>query len=175
MGCVGSRRAAIFTDKNDNLIETEAKYREMRASPNHLSKFGISVNQDGAPRSLFNLLGRREVSHSKLSEVWPEVKDAPTHILEYIKTNSLYESYIERQDADIKAYRKDERLKLPKDLDFEGIGGLSTEAKQALVKTGPRTLGHASRVPGVTPAAIMILMRHVKTNRSRVKELANAQ
>ena len=69
LGCVGSRRAAIFTDKNDNLIETEAKYREMRASPNHLSKFGISVNQEGAPRYLFNLLGRREVSHSKLSEV----------------------------------------------------------------------------------------------------------
>ena len=175
LGCVGSKRATIFNDKNDSLIETEAKYKKMRASPNHLSKFGISVNQDGAPRSLFSLLGRREVSHSKLSEIWPEVKDAPTHILEYIRTNSLYESYIERQDADIKAYRKDERLKLPKDLDFEGIGGLSTEAKQALVKTGPRTLGHASRVPGVTPAAIMILMRHVKTNRSRVKGQANAQ
>ena len=107
--------------------------------------------------------------------VGPPGNRFPTHILEYIKTNSLYESYIERQDADIKAYRKDERLKLPKDLDFEGIGGLSTEAKQALVKTGPRTLGHASRVPGVTPAAIMILMRHVKTTRSRAKELANAQ
>ena len=176
LGCVGSRRAKIFNNKNHKLTETEAKYREMRASPNRLSKFGITVNQDGAPRSLFNLLGRREVSHSKLSEVWPEVKDVPIHVLEYIKTNSLYESYIERQDADIKAYRKDEQLQLPKDLDFEGIGGLSTEAKQALVKTGPRTLGHASRVPGVTPAAIMILMRHVKTKKkSRVKELANAQ
>ena len=172
-GCVGSRRAAVFRDKNHMLIEAEKKYREMKASPNHLSKFGISVNQDGAPRSLFSLLGRREVSHSKLGEVWPEIKDAPAHIIEYIKTNALYESYIERQDADIRAYRKDERLKLPKDLDFELIGGLSTEAKQALVKTNPRTLGHASRVPGVTPAAIMTLMRHVKTSRSRIRGRAN--
>ena len=173
LGCVGSRRAALFNAKNHRLTETEAKFRELRASPSHLSKFGISVNQDGAPRSLYSLLGRREVSYSELGEVWPEIKDAPTDIIEHIKTNSLYESYIERQDADIKAYRKDEKLELPRDLNFERIGGLSTEAKQALVKTSPRTLGHASRVPGVTPAAIVILMRHVKTSRSKVK--ANEQ
>jgi tRNA uridine 5-carboxymethylaminomethyl modification enzyme len=170
---VGSRRAALFNAKNHRLTETEAKFRELKASPSHLSKFGISVNQDGAPRSLYSLLGRREVSYSELGEVWPEIKDAPTDVIEHIKTNSLYESYIERQDADIKAYRKDEKLELPRDLNFERIGGLSTEAKQALVKTSPRTLGHASRVPGVTPAAIVILMRHVKTSRSKVK--ANAQ
>ena len=173
LGCVGSRRAALFKAKNHKLIETEAKFKELRASPSHLSKFGISVNQDGTPRSLYSLLGRREVGYSELGEVWPEIKDAPTDIIEHIKTNSLYESYIERQDADIRAYRKDEKLELPKNLNFEHIGGLSTEAKQALVKTSPRTLGHASRVPGVTPAAIVILMRHVKTGRPKVK--ANAR
>ena len=107
LGCVGSRRATIFTDKNYKLIETEAKYREMTASPNHLSKFGISVNQDGAPRSLFNLLGRREVSHSKLSEIWPEVKDAPTHILEYIKIKEWEEKF----DREQKAREDNEKLK----------------------------------------------------------------
>ena len=173
LGCVGRRRAALFKAKNHKLIETEAKFKELRATPSHLSKFGISVNQDGAPRSLYNLLGRREVSYSELGEVWPEIKDAPIDIVEHIKTNSLYESYIERQDADINSYRKDEKLELPKDLNFERIGGLSTEAKQALIKTSPRTLGHASRIPGVTPAAIVILMRHVKTSRSKAR--ANTQ
>ena len=173
LGCVGRRRATLFEAKNQKLIETEAKFKELRASPSYLNKFGISVNQDGTTRSLYNLLGRREMSHSELGKIWPEIKDVPTDIIEHIKTNSLYESYIERQDADINSYRKDEKLELPKDLNFEHIGGLSTEAKQALVKTSPRTLGHASRVPGVTPAAIVILMRHVKTSRSKAK--ANAQ
>jgi tRNA uridine 5-carboxymethylaminomethyl modification enzyme len=110
-------------------------------------------------------LGHKEVDVARLCEVWPVIKAVPSSILGHIKTNSLYASYIERQDADIRAYRKDETLKLPQDLDFNIIGGLSTEAKQALLATNPNTLGHASRIPGVTPAAVMILMRYLKTTR----------
>jgi tRNA uridine 5-carboxymethylaminomethyl modification enzyme len=116
-------------------------------------------------------LGNRDIDFLKLCKVWPEIQEVSQPVLEFVKTNSLYESYITRQDADIRAYRKDETLMLPSNLNFQAIGGLSSEAKQALISTKPRTLGHASRVPGVTPAAVMILMRYVKSGKIKGKKL----
>jgi tRNA uridine 5-carboxymethylaminomethyl modification enzyme len=165
VGCVGVDRAKIYEGKHKILEETELNLKQLKASPNRLASFGVLVNLDGISRSAFELLGNKEINFAKVCEVWPNIKAVPSSILAHIKTNSLYASYIERQDADIRAYRKDETLILPKDLDFNIIGGLSTEAKQALLATKPYTLGHASRIPGVTPAAVMILMRYLKGTR----------
>jgi tRNA uridine 5-carboxymethylaminomethyl modification enzyme len=171
-GCVGVGRAKIHEAKINVLKETELKLKLLKASPNHLAGFGVLVNLDGVARSAFELLGNKEVDSALLCEVWPDIKAVPGPVLNHIKTNSLYSSYIERQDADIRAYRRDETLKLPIDLDFNAIGGLSTEAKQALLATRPHTLGHASRIPGVTPAAVMILMRYLKTTRRGDKRVS---
>jgi len=169
-GCVGEKRATFFNKKNQRLIKAERDLRDLKASPNRLRNYGILVNHDGIARSAFELLGSKDINFLKLCKVWPEIKEVSRPVLEFVKTNSLYESYITRQDADIRAYRKDEMLMLPSNLNFESIGGLSSEAKQALISTKPRTLGHASRVPGVTPAAVMILMRYVKSGKTRGKK-----
>ena len=169
-GCVGEKRATHFNKKNQRLIKAERDFRDLKASPNRLRNFGILVNHDGIARSAFELLGNKDINFLKLCKVWPEIKEVSRPVLEFVKTNSLYESYITRQDADIRAYRKDEMLMLPSNLNFESIGGLSSEAKQALISTKPRTLGHASRVPGVTPAAVMILMRYVKSGKTQGKK-----
>ena len=169
-GCVGEKRATFFNKQNQRLIKAERDLRDLKASPNRLRNYGILVNHDGIARSAFELLGNKDINFLKICKVWPEIKEVSRPVLEFVKTNSLYESYITRQDADIRAYRKDEMLMLPSNLSFESIGGLSSEAKQALISTKPRTLGHASRVPGVTPAAVMILMRYVKSGKTQGKK-----
>ena len=125
----------------------------LKLSPSALSKLGIVVNQDGIKRSAHELLGHRDIGKERVLEIWPEVGQIPQQYLELCRNNSMYESYVRRQEADIEAYRKDENLVFPEGIDFCSVGGLSNEARQALETVKPQTLGQAARIPGITPAA----------------------
>ena len=134
----------------------------LNASPAQLAEDKIKVSQDGAPRTALKLLAHKGVTLEKVYQLWPELRRFPKPILEQLATDSLYAGYLERQRADIEAYRKDETLILPDRLDYSVIGGLSNEMREKLSGAQPSTIGAAGRIPGVTPAAITALLRYVR-------------
>ena len=161
-GCVGENRIAVWSLKKQKLDHARNLSFALKATPNELEKHGITVNKDGKRRHLQEILCYPDIDWDKLATIWPELKDVSRDIAEQIQIDASYAGYIERQMADIVAYRKDENLLLPNELDYSKIGSLSTEVRQKLEVARPNTLGAASRLPGVTPAAIIALLRHVK-------------
>ena len=174
IGCVGEHRRGRFEEKRSNIEKAEDTLKMLKLSPSALSKLGVAVNQDGIKRSAHELLGHRDIGKERVLEIWPEVGEIPQQYLELCRNNSMYESYVRRQEADIEAYRKDENLVFPKGMDFCSVGGLSNEARQALETVKPQTLGQAARIPGITPAATIILLRHVRAQGRRRKHLQEA-
>ena len=174
IGCVSEHRRDRFKEKRSNIEKAEDTLKVLKLSPSALSKLGVAVNQDGIKRSAYELLGHRDIGKEKVVEVWPEVGQIPQQYLELCRNNSIYESYVRRQEADIEAYRKDENLVFPKGMDFGSLGGLSNEARQALEIVKPQTLGQAARIPGITPAAAIILLRYVRAQARRRKHLQEA-
>ncbi len=162
VGCVGHERKKVWTAKKERLAAAQICIDQLSASPNELQKYGLNINQDGKKRSVADLLRYTEIDWSDLIKIWPILNDISPYIREQISINALYAGYMTRQDADIHAFRKDENLLLPPALDYTLIGSLSNEVRERLEKSRPETLGAASRIPGVTPAAIMALLRHVK-------------
>ena len=174
IGCVSEHRKGRFEKKRSNIEKAEETLKTLKLSPSALSKLGVAVNQDGIKRSAHELLGHRDIGKERVLEIWPEVGQIPQQYLELCRNNSMYESYVRRQEADIEAYRKDENLVFPKGMDFGSLGGLSNEARQALETVKPQTLGQAARIPGITPAAAIILLRHVRAQGRRRKHLQEA-
>ena len=174
IGCVSEHRKGWFEKKRSNIEKAEETLKMLKLSPSALSKLGVAVNQDGIKRSAHELLGHRDIGKERVLEIWPEVGQIPQQYLELCRNNSMYESYVRRQEADIEAYRKDENLVFPKGMDFGSLGGLSNEARQALETVKPQTLGQAARIPGITPAAAIILLRHVRAQGRRRKHLQEA-
>jgi len=166
-GCIGPARRAAWDDKAAELHKARSLARSLSASPDALSKQGIRINRDGRIRNVHELLGRPGLDLARLSTVWPELRSISAKIGEQIETEGLYASYLDRQERDIEAFRRDEQLALPQDLDYQAIGGLSSEARQKLAGAQPETLGAASRISGVTPAALVALLRHVKRSEAR--------
>ena len=162
VGCVGSERASAFAAKREALMRARALARELTATPAELKRFGLDVNQDGVRRSAAELLARPEVGVGRLAEIWPELKGLDAAIAEQLETDARYVGYLDRQEADIRAFRRDDALALPADLPYERIGGLSTEVRDKLRAARPGTLGAAARIPGMTPAALTALLGHVK-------------
>lgn len=161
-GCVGAQRQVIWIEKSKALSEARALVQELQATPNELQDKGIRVNKDGVRRSVADLLSYPNVTWEALTQLWPELQDISADIVEQIEIDSLYAGYMQRHEADIEAYRKDENLILPKDLDYKDVGSLSNEVRHKLEQVNPTTLGEAARIPGVTPAAVVALLRHVK-------------
>jgi len=122
----------------------------------------IKVNQDGKRRNISEILNYQEVVWGDLIKIWPELGDIEFDIAEQIQIDAQYAGYIDRQMADIEAYRKDENLILPTSINYQSVGSLSAEVIQKLEMAKPMTLGAAARIPGVTPAAVIALLRHVK-------------
>lgn len=168
VGCVGLARQEIFGRKLMEIERATSMLQNLEASPNRLRSFGMTVNLDGVSRSAFEILGQSRVSVESAAQVWPEIQGIEPGILDAVRTDSLYAGYVSRQDADIRSYRRDETLLLPERVDFGSIGGLSNEVREALTASRPQTLGQAARIPGVTPAAVLALMRHVKSRGSKL-------
>jgi tRNA uridine 5-carboxymethylaminomethyl modification enzyme len=162
IGCVGSDRARHWATKEAKFIEARALTTSLKMTPVELAKRGLTINQDGIWRSAFDLLRYPNFTWNDLTPIWPELSNVAPEIIEQIEIDASYAGYLDRQDADIVAFKKDEALLLPGDLDYRQIGSLSTEVRQKLEEARPTTLGAASRIPGVTPASIIALLRHVK-------------
>ena len=162
IGCVGARRAEMFHVKQRALEDARALAGSLRLSPSVLAKRGVSINQDGVPRSALDLLAYPEIDWARLAGLWPELAGVAPEIVEQLTIDSRYEGYLARQRQDIVAYRRDEALELPADLDYGAIGSLSNEVRQKLQNHKPATLGQAARISGVTPAALVALLKHVR-------------
>jgi len=162
IGCVGAERARAWRSKAAALRDAEAQVARLTMTPPELSRHGIAVNEDGKKRSAADLLAYPEIDLARLARIWPELGGIAPVVAEQVEIDARYRSYIERQAADIAAYRRDEALKLPPGLDYDSVGSLSTEIRQKLAAARPVTLGAAGRIPGVTPAALVALLKHVR-------------
>lgn len=162
IGCVGVSRETVWTAKRDALEAGRLMARAQAKSPNELAGYGLNVNMDGQRRTAFELLRYPGIVWDDVMRVWPELQSLDPAVVEQICIDAQYAGYLDRQDADVEAFRKDEALSLPADLDYAALGSLSTEIRMKLERARPETLGAAARIPGVTPAAITALLRHVK-------------
>ena len=168
IGCVGADRARAFARKQTALAQGRRLLEGLEDSPNTLAKAGFAVNQDGARRSAWTLLSYPDVTGESIVAHWPEIAELRPEILEQLTIEAGYSQYLVRQDADIRAFRRDESLILPDDLDYDAVSGLSNEVREKLKQARPATLGAAARLPGVTPAALTILLAHVKRRDTRL-------
>jgi len=162
IGCVGSERARMFHVKQSALAEAKATALRLTASPSALAKRGVAINQDGVVRSALDLLAYPDMDWARLVTLWPELASIPVDITEQLTIDARYEGYLSRQREDIAAYRRDEALALPGDLDYGAVGSLSNEVRQKLAAHKPATLGQAARISGVTPAALVALLKYVR-------------
>ncbi len=159
-GCVNETRKELWLNKKAKLEACATILTNLEATPNELEKQGIKVKLDGQRRNAYEL--SRQFNWDVLATIWPKINDFDGDILEQIQIDAQYESYLVRQNADIAAYRKDEELLLPGNLNYKDIGSLSNEVLVKLDTAKPATLGAAARIPGVTPAALVALMRYVR-------------
>jgi tRNA uridine 5-carboxymethylaminomethyl modification enzyme len=163
IGAVGGERARRFGTKKAALDEARGQMVALRETPSRLKNQGFAINQDGVWRTASEMLGYPGVNLGALAKVWPELATIPAEIAEQLEIESRYAGYLERQEADIRAFRREESLQLPADLDFAAVGSLSTEIRDKLTRVRPTTLGQAGRISGVTPAALTALLRHVRS------------
>jgi len=175
VGCISEERRRHWSQKRQALSDARVLAGRLSATPPELAARGIKVGQDGVVRNALTLLAFPEIGFKDLATVWPELSRIDGGTAEQLETDALYASYIERQDADIRAYRRDEALRLPVDLDYRAVGSLSTEVREKLELARPATLGAASRISGVTPAALVALLRHVQRDATAGKTTALPQ
>jgi tRNA uridine 5-carboxymethylaminomethyl modification enzyme len=162
LGCVSRERAARFAAKTNALAKARARLADLRMTPPALKRHGIAVNEDGIARSAAELLAYPGIDVARLAAIWPELAALAPEIAEQVEIDARYAGYLERQERDIAAFRRDEALLLPADLDYAGVGSLSREICEKLAAARPATLGAAARLSGVTPAALVALLKHVK-------------
>jgi len=161
-GCVLSPRRTAFAAKMERLEKARDLMRTLNLTPNEAQRRGLSVRLDGVRRTALDLLSLPGVDWAALSAIWPEVADFPADVVEQLEIDSQYAGYLDRQEADILAFRRDEGLALPDGLDYAAVQGLSTEAAVKLGRIRPLTLGQAARIDGVTPAALTLVLAHVR-------------
>jgi len=165
IGCIASTRAQAWDAKKSALNAAKTEVSELTETPNGLAKFDIKINQDGVRRSAYDLLAYPDIDFDTLTRVWPQLGELDPAIKEQVSIDAQYKGYLDRQAADIAAFRRDEELRLPRGLDFDKVGGLSAEIRLKLKEIQPETIGAASRIPGVTPAAVTALLGHIKSHK----------
>jgi tRNA uridine 5-carboxymethylaminomethyl modification enzyme len=162
VGCVGAARGAVFAAKSKKLAEGAALLGSLALTPDEAAKFGLAVNRDGRKRSAFELLSYASVDVARLAAIWPEIGKLDPAIAEQLAVDARYAVYVRRQELDIAAFRKDEGIAIPGDFAFAALPGLSAELRQKLDRHRPANLGQAARLDGMTPAALMLLLAHLK-------------
>jgi tRNA uridine 5-carboxymethylaminomethyl modification enzyme len=167
-GIVGSRRQQAFDRRRQEIDQSRRLTESLAATPNALKNKGIPVNQDGVHRTAMNILGYPGMSFAAIRDLWPELQDVPVHAAEQLEIEARYAGYLGRQEADIRAFQRDENLLLPEDLDYDRMPNLSAEIRSKLKAARPATLGAAARISGVTPAALNALLRHVRRRDERL-------
>ena len=162
LGLVGSDRLAAFAARDERLREGIALARSLGISANEATKLGLKVNQDGLRRNALELMAMPDVGIEGVYRIWPELRSFAEDVVEALEAEALYSGYIRRQQADIDALRKEGQLMLPEMLDYTAMPSLSAELRQKLSRVRPATLGQASRIDGMTPAAMAVILGHVK-------------
>ena len=165
-GCVGPTRRRRHAEKMAALTAARALAQSVSLTPNEGDRHGLALNKDGQRRSAFELLSHPNIGVAELSRIWPQFGELAPKIAEQLEIDAKYEVYLSRQAADIAAYRRDESLALPENLDYAQLRGLSNEARQKLQVSRPRSIGQAARLDGITPAALTLLVAHLKRKRT---------
>ena len=165
-GCVGVKRARIFKEKESALSEARRLLTAFNKSPRELAASGFTVNASGERRNGMELLSFAHVSWDDVKRIFPELNAVRKDVAEQLDIEAKYSGYLKRQESDIAAFRKDEALKIPEDIAYKDIGGLSNEIVMKLEKVRPATLGAASRISGVTPAAITAVLGYMRMRKS---------
>jgi tRNA uridine 5-carboxymethylaminomethyl modification enzyme len=172
IGCVSSERARAHEEKSSALRGAREFAKANSLTPKEAERHGLSLNKDGQRRTAFELLSYPDVTISDLANIWPRFGEFAPKIAEQIEIDAKYDVYLSRQAADIAAYRRDESFELPDNFDYASLPGLSNEMKQKLQMHRPRTIGHASRIDGVTPAALTLLVAHVRRGKKTSAKIA---
>lgn len=162
LGCIGSNRINSFSKKTELLDDAKRQCQSLSLSPNEARKHGLKITMDGVRRTGFELMAYSEIGFDQIKAIWPELKYVEPVIAEQIKTDATYAVYLDRQQADIDAVVKDEARSIRDDFSYAGISGLSNELRQKLESVRPANIGQASRIDGITPAALTLLLAHVK-------------
>ncbi len=167
IGCVGPQRAVFHEARMAALGTARQLALSLTITPDEAERHGLALKRDGRRRSACELLSYPAMTVAQLGRIWPQLASLEPRIAEQVETDAKYAVYLERQAADVAAYRRDESLELPDDLDYAALPGLSSEMRQKLQAIQPRTVGQAGRIDGVTPAALTLLAVHVRRRRGK--------
>jgi tRNA uridine 5-carboxymethylaminomethyl modification enzyme len=170
IGLIGNVRKALYLDKFDKISQINVKMDQSTISPNKADKFGIKIAKDGILRNSNEILTQKGVDMSKIREIWPDIPFFSEEIDEQVEINAHYRGYLKKQKADILAFKRDENLIIPDKINYDSLSGLSNEVKAKFREIKPKTMGQALRIDGITPAAVYILLSHVK--RKSIKHIA---
>ncbi len=170
IGLVGDLRKNLYLDKFDKISQINTKMGQSTISPNKAGKFGVKIAKDGILRSSNEILTQKGVDMSKIREIWSDIPFFSNEIDEQVEINAHYRGYLKKQKADILAFKRDENLLIPEKTDYDSLSGLSNEVKAKFKEIRPKTMGQALRIDGITPAAVYILLSHVK--RKSIKHIA---
>jgi tRNA uridine 5-carboxymethylaminomethyl modification enzyme len=162
LGCVGLERTVAFRQKMAAIEQARGLAQSLSLTSTEAANAGLKVNQDGQRRTAMQLLSYPTIAWEDLARIWPPLNAVSAEAREQVEIDALYAGYLDRQQADIIAFQKDEDLRLPATLDYAAIGGLSNEMREKLARARPATLGQAGRIEGVTPGALTALLAHVK-------------
>jgi len=162
IGCVSAERVRVFASRQAGLKTGRALLEGLSITPREASAAGLNLNQDGRRRSAFELLAYPDITWERLAAIWPQMNGVAPETAARLQIDARYSVYVERQEADIAAFRKDEQIAIPRGFDYEAISGLSNEVRQKLQQHRPATIAQAGRIDGVTPAALMLLLARIR-------------
>jgi tRNA uridine 5-carboxymethylaminomethyl modification enzyme len=174
VGCVGPARRDLFEAKQAALTAARALAESVSLTPNEAAKHGLAMNHDGQRRTAFELLSFPDIGLQQLTRVWPAFAELAPPVAEQLEIDAKYHVYLSRQTADVAAFRRDESLLLPDDIDYAHVKGLSNEARAKLTALRPRTIGQAGRIEAMTPAALTLLVAYVR-GRRRTRSLVETE
>ncbi|MEL6735317.1 MAG: tRNA uridine-5-carboxymethylaminomethyl(34) synthesis enzyme MnmG, partial [Pseudomonadota bacterium] len=167
VGCVGPDRGARFSAKQRALVDAETLFRSVSLTPSEAARHGLPVAQDGVRKTAYDLLAHSAVALEDVLGIWSDLSSVPQPIARQIAIDAGYSVYLERQKADVEALRKDEGLRIPDRFDYGLLSGLSNEVRARLETVRPNTIGQAGRIEGMTPAALTLVLAHVRKSESR--------
>jgi tRNA uridine 5-carboxymethylaminomethyl modification enzyme len=170
IGLIGDDRKAIYLEKSEKIRKINSIMIKSSISPSKAEKFGIKIAKDGIFRSSNEVLTQKSVNMSKIREIWTDIPFFSKEIDEQIEINAHYDGYLKKQKAEILAFKRDENLIIPDKINYDLLSGLSNEVKAKFNEIKPKTMGQALRIDGITPAAVYILLSHVK--RKSIKQIA---
>lgn len=162
LGCVGADRRRSYLEYESKLGNARALLQSLALTPNEAARHGLQINMDGIRRSAFDLLARPDIGFERLAMIWPELASIEPKVAEQIEIDAGYAVYLDRQQADVRALEREESLRIPADFDYSDLSGLSTELRQKLERVRPASLGQASRIDGMTPAALTLVLMQVR-------------